>query len=247
MPARRPEAGRGGAARPERKKRAAWQLAALLFGLAALAALAWYGASLLGLVGAKEPETVPLRVSPIPALATSAPAPVAAPPPTLAADAPPPEPEPSRPEPSATQIEPVASATTPPPAPPEPAGEPADRPGRRGERHFKRIESITWETRPDGLDVILTADGKVEEWDYTVLHLTGPPRELIKIENVERGFDATQLDTGSPDVPRIRVGFHSTPGGNELHVVLDLATPSVRVEHTNADGHQVRLRVVGPR
>ncbi|MDX1996585.1 MAG: TIGR02266 family protein [Thermoanaerobaculia bacterium] len=243
MPTRRPEGGRGGAARPERKKRAAWQLAALLFGLAALAALAWYGASLLGLVGDKEPETVPLRVSPIPAPATSAPA--TAPPPTLAADAPPPEP--SRPEPSATQIEPVAPATMPPPAPPEPDGEPADRPGRRGERHFKRIESITWESRPDGLDVILTADGKVEEWDYTLLHLTGPPRELIKIENVERGFDATQLDTGSPDVPRIRVGFHSTPGGNELHVVLDLATPSVRVEHTNADGRQIRLRVVGPR
>lgn len=237
MPSPRPSRGRGGAVRPETRKRGPWKLAALLVGLAAAAALAWYGASLLGLVGDTEPEKVPLHVTPIPAPATVAP------------ETSPPAPAPSEtapPVPSSSQIDPVVPETAPETAP-VPADEPSDRPARRGERHFKRIESITWETRPDGVDVILTADGKVEEWDYTVLHLTGPPRELVKIENVERGFDATQLEVGSPDVPRIRIGFHDTPGGNELHVVIDLAGPSVRVEHTNADGRQIRLKVVGPR
>lgn len=261
MPGPRASRGRGGAARSEPPRRGPWKLLVTilgsLVGVGALVALGWYGASLFGLVGPTEPEKVPLKVVPIPGPADEArPAAPANPPPETAPTTPPPA-QPSAatapaeppPETSATRIEPVEpmpADAAPEPAEPPPA---APEPGRGGkrERHFKRIEAITWEKRADGVDVILTADGKVEEWDYTVLHLTDPPRELVKIENVERGFDQNVLEVGSRDLPRIRIGFHDTPGGNELHVVLDLATPSVRVEHTDAQGREIRLRLVGPR
>ena len=251
-----------GAARPSRGRPAAWKILAALLALGALAALGWYAATLLGLVGPTEPEPVTLRAIPVPGpsptperVATlppagteSAPVEPAPEPVGEAAAMPSAEPAPES-NPSSAAIEPVeplvddSAETT---AEERLAGAAPGRRGR-GERHFKTIESITWEERPDGIDVILTADGKVEEWDYTLLHLTGPPRELIKIENVERGFTANTLAVGSRDLPRIRIGFHDTPGGNELHVVLDLATPSVRVEHADAQGQQIRVKIVGPR
>lgn len=111
-----------------------------------------------------------------------------------------------------------------------------------------RIENISWNRSGEGTEVILVGDGSFELQRWTNFHLGGSnPREVVKIRGIAGPYERSFLPVGSPEVRQVRTGFHTSPGSNELHVVLDLADPRVEATQVEARGRTLRIRLTGPR
>ena len=107
---------------------------------------------------------------------------------------------------------------------------------------FTRVQNITWTDTAGGTEVTLHLDGSVREWDYSNLRLDAPPpRHLVRISGVDAPFPRPAIPVGGDLLRQIRVGYHPKPGGDELHVVLDLADPAVVVEGSEAEDREIRL------
>ena len=125
-----------------------------------------------------------------------------------------------------------------PPAPAPPVAEPARPAGPPA----SFVERITWEEAPGGTDVILWGDGAIRSDRFTRERIEGnPPREVFRLTGVTRPFPGSRVVVGTGDVLQVRLGYHPKAGGNELHVVLDLAHPSVAV--TRVEEGEDRLRI----
>lgn len=133
------------------------------------------------------------------------------------------------PEPAPTA--PVA-VETPPPAPTGPA--------------LTALERITFEQAGGGTDVILWGNGAIRPEVYDQSRIGDPPRELVRLIGISRPYPATKVAVGSGEVRQIRVGYHQKSGGNELHIVIDLADPAVRVTAIEARENHLRLRLRRP-
>jgi hypothetical protein len=46
---------------------------------------------------------------------------------------------------------------------------------------------------------------------------------------------------GTGEVAQVRTGYHVKPGGNELHVVVDLASPEVKLIRAVAIDNRIEL------
>lgn len=169
------------------------------------------------------PATQPLPLpAPVPATVPAGTGDGAAATPEPALDGDPPAPTSPSPVPEPTPAPPVDP-------PPLPAAEDS-----AATRSFRRIVDIRWNKIPDGVEVIIEADGPLPEQRYDRFRLEGAtPREVIRFYGVEKRFESEQLVVGSIYLQQIRLGWHTAkPKGNELHVVLDVGN--------NARIHQVR-------
>lgn len=111
-----------------------------------------------------------------------------------------------------------------------------------------RLEEISWQESTDGTEVVLVGDGSFELQRWTRFRLAGPnPREVVKIRGIEGPYDRSLLPVGSPELRQVRTGFHTLPGSNELHVVMDLADPGVEATDVEARGRTLRIHLTGPR
>lgn len=135
----------------------------------------------------------------------------------------------------------------------EPAAEAPSRPATGGsvpvppapeEEPFTRVLNITWEQLDGELLITVHLDGAVREWDYSHVRVgSPPPRELVIIRGVREPFGRKTIPVAASMVDQVRVGFHPKQGGNELHVVLDVARPTVYLERMEASGREIRLYV----
>jgi uncharacterized protein (TIGR02266 family) len=187
-----------------------------------------------GTAGAVPSPSTETPVSSEPAAVT--PATTMAPPP-----APAPAPVPAEPAPA-----PAASAgKAPVVTPPAPAAKPAPIPAIAEDDSptLTALDKITFEAAGGGTDVILWGNGSIPAAVYSQTRIDGnPPRALFRISGVRQPFGKTRVVVGTPEVLQIRTGFHAgARGGNELHVVLDLANPSVTV--TQVESGPKRLRI----
>lgn len=124
---------------------------------------------------------------------------------------------------------PEAATTEPAPAPP-----------------FTALERITWEPVPSGTLVTLWMDGAITADAVRHSRLeAGGVRELLQIRGARRAFPTPRLEVDGAQLVRVRTGFHQRGGGDEQHVVLDLAGRTVRLLDLEVAGNQVRLRL-GP-
>ncbi|HYU34981.1 MAG TPA: PilZ domain-containing protein [Thermoanaerobaculia bacterium] len=138
----------------------------------------------------------------------------------------------SQPLPEVVQRKPApAPAPAPVPAPPAAAAGPA----------ATAIERITFEPSLGGTTVILWGNGALRPESYKRISVESPPREVLQIRGVRRPFTPTRIPVGTSEVKQIRIGYHEAPGGNELHVVLDLAGPRVRIASIEPDGQRLRI------
>ena len=138
------------------------------------------------------------------------------------AAAPPAEPEPQR-LPEVVQRK---------PAPTAPAG-PA----------VTAVERITFEQALGGTTVILWGNGAMRPESFKQIDVDSPPRQVIQIRGVQRPFSPVRIPVGTPEVKQIRVGYHERPGGNELHVVIDLASARVKAARIEPDGQRLRIHL----
>ncbi|HKV07795.1 MAG TPA: hypothetical protein VJ725_06645, partial [Thermoanaerobaculia bacterium] len=154
-----------------------------------------------------------------------------------------PAPVPAEPAPATEIVEegqpqPAAAETAPAPAPAPPVAEPAKPTGPPA----SFVSKITWEEALGGTDVILWGNGAIRSDRFTRSRIDGnPPRELIRLTGIDRAYPGTRVVVGTGDVLQVRVGYHPKAGGNELHVVLDLAHPTVAV--TRVEEGEDRLKI----
>ncbi|MDX2000385.1 MAG: hypothetical protein SF066_21905 [Thermoanaerobaculia bacterium] len=140
--------------------------------------------------------------------------------------------EPPQPVTETVPVEPaVEGASAPDPEPPAVAQRPLDR-----------LRSIRWEREGDTTVVTLLGNGSAHEERLLHTRLDAPqPRELLKVRGVDLPFRQSAMDVGTPELQRIRVGFHPKPVANELHIVLDLPSHDIALTEFRAEGQVYRL------
>jgi hypothetical protein len=92
------------------------------------------------------------------------------------------------------------------------------------------IRSITWRVAGGDTELTVRGDGPIRAGAYTRTRLEGgSPRELIRIRGIRGPYSPAQVPVGSSQLKQVRTGHHVVPGGQELHLVLDLADSRVVV------------------
>jgi hypothetical protein len=102
----------------------------------------------------------------------------------------------------------------------------ADAPRAR----FTSVEEIWGQRGPLGTVVTIITNGAVPADAFSHFRLEGAnPREVIRLRGVDDSFRRTSVAVSTPEVKQVRLGYHAKPDGNELHVVIDLASPRVKL------------------
>ena len=87
----------------------------------------------------------------------------------------------------------------------------------------------------------LARAGAIRSEVYSRTRIDGnPPRELIRLTGIRQPFNRARIVAGSKELLQVRTGYHA---GNQLHVVLDLAHPSVQVTEVEEGPKQLRVRL----
>jgi uncharacterized protein (TIGR02266 family) len=136
---------------------------------------------------------------------------------------------------------PVApSASTPPAAPAGPQAAPAPNDADAAARaalgsdaprsRFTSVEEIWGQRSPLGTVVTIVTNGSVPEGAFSHFRLEGGnPREVIRLRGVDDRYRRPSVPVSTGEVKQVRLGYHAKPEGNELHVVIDLASPRVKL------------------
>jgi uncharacterized protein (TIGR02266 family) len=147
-------------------------------------------------------------------------------------------------EAEATAEEPVVPAATTPPARAAAAAPPATAPAAG---RATRVTDIRWRAVAGGTDVTLVGDGDFRAGSYRWFEMRDArPRVLVRLVGMAAGYPRASLDAGTLELAGIRVGYHEKPGGNELHVVLDLSSLDIEVAGVEASGGELLVRLRQP-
>lgn len=107
-----------------------------------------------------------------------------------------------------------------------------------------RVRLITWEEGPSETVVTFRGNGPFLAERIERVRVRGDhPREVIKLLGIDLPYRQTFIDVGSPELRRIRTGFHPEDRINELHVVLDLAGSEARLDRMEHGPRTLRLHV----
>jgi len=135
---------------------------------------------------------------------------------------------------------PVAAAPLPAPAAPLPRAVAPSAPGA----HFTAIEEIWGQRTGAGTVVTIVGNGPVPPDAFSHFRLEGDnPREVVRVRGVDGSFKRTLIAVGTTEVKEIRVGFHGQGGQGELHVVLDLASPRVKLVRLSATDNRIEIQL----
>ena len=96
----------------------------------------------------------------------------------------------------------------------------------------------------DATVVGIRGNGDFEDSRLQVSVLPDPSRVLVRIAEIETFYRPNEIEVGSSEVVRVRVGHHPEQTPAKLYVVLDLAEDAVVVRDTSVVGDTIRI-VVG--
>jgi len=107
-----------------------------------------------------------------------------------------------------------------------------------------RVRLVTWDERQSETVVTFWGNGRFLPERVVRFRVEGgAPRELLKLRGIDLPYRLTSIDVGTPELARIRTGFHPQDRVNELHVVLDLAHPDVEIARTEGMGDTLRVHL----
>jgi uncharacterized protein (TIGR02266 family) len=148
------------------------------------------------------------------------------------------QPPAARPAPSRPPV-----ASPPPATPPEATPAPPAPVAPQGPV-LTRLERVTSERTADGTDILLWGNGEIPSATYARERIEGnPPRELLRLSGVRGAQAQTRVSVGTAEVLQVRTGYHPELGDGELHVVLDLAHPSVAVTGIEQEPRRLRIHL----
>lgn len=142
-----------------------------------------------------------------------------------------------------------ASARSVPPGPAagafggEPSGE-TPTAAEAGGAPADRVRLITWDARQSETVVTFWGNGPFLPERVVRFRVEGgTPRELLKLRGIDLPLHQTGIEVGTPELVRIRTGFHPQDRVNELHVVLDLAAPGVELSRTEGTANSLSVHL----
>jgi hypothetical protein len=105
------------------------------------------------------------------------------------------------------------------------------------------IRTVTCDPRDGETQVVIQADGPLNRESVSFIPLEDPPRLLVRLRGIERGFSPHLISVGSAELDRVRIGHHPEQDPPALFVVLDLVDDSVRLSSSEVDGDVARVTV----
>jgi hypothetical protein len=69
------------------------------------------------------------------------------------------------------------------------------------------------------------------------------PRQVIQLRAIAANPPGAPWQPATPELLRVRAGHHAGADGGELHLVLDLARPAVRLVDLRVAGDELRLEL----
>lgn len=108
----------------------------------------------------------------------------------------------------------------------------AAAPDSAGAARAGRLTGIAWSEAggAGGTVLVLAADGVFSTGAFSYSEIGGEnPRVLIKLKGMQSPYRGPAPRGSGALVRGVRTGFHVTPNGNEIHVVVDLARGGVKV------------------
>lgn len=208
----------------------------VVVGVLALLVLGYF--LLSGRSGEEKAEVI--RIGTVPTTTNSEPPPL--PEPKIqrrTADPLPADPKPAEPKPAEQAA--LPKPVDPKPAEPKPA-EPKPAEPKVAAKEFERVLEISHRKAAGGAEVVIEMDGDIPASRFTRARLEG--RELIKFFGVKGRYDKKEIAVGDKWIKGLRIGYHEGgPKGNEIHLVIDLASPSAKVAQVRIQGRNLIVQV----
>ncbi|MCH9650355.1 MAG: PilZ domain-containing protein [Deltaproteobacteria bacterium] len=142
-----------------------------------------------------------------------------------------PDPGVSDPEPAtetpAVDAPPSSGAETPRPTPVEPTPR----------TPMTRVTGIDFQELQGATRLVITTNGRIDDGRFKYVRIeAGSPRLLIRLLGIEQGYPKVAVPMSTSEARQARIGFHPDRGQGELHVVVDLANPSVQAKSVERQG-----------
>lgn len=109
------------------------------------------------------------------------------------------------------------------------------------------ITDIMVAQRSDGSTLVeVVADDRFREGGFRTYHIyQSPPREVLRLEGIEKPYKLNEIIVNDGNILRIRIGHHSRNDPPQLHIVFDLATHAVRITGVDIEGKRLRVLLAG--
>jgi hypothetical protein len=105
------------------------------------------------------------------------------------------------------------------------------------------VVDVTAAARANVTTVVIRGNGAFETAALRISRLEDPSRLWVRVFNIETFYEPNEIDVGSPDVHRVRIGYHPEDSPPALYVVLDLAGEDVHLLDRSVQGDAIRLTV----
>jgi hypothetical protein len=92
--------------------------------------------------------------------------------------------------------------------------------------------------------VSIRANGQLSQGFVRVSRLKDPARVWVRIQGIETFYRPNDIEVGTPEVDRVRIGHHPEETPQSIYVVFDLESDEAVVREHTIDGDTLRV-VVG--
>lgn len=125
------------------------------------------------------------------------------------------------------------------PAAPRVAEPPASRPAAK---EFEQVVGISHRRASGGVEIVIEGDGEIPQSRISKMRLEG--REVLSLYGVAKRFEKKEIAVGDSWVKGLRIGYHAGGArGNEIRLVIDLASPSAKVTRISSQGRNLVVLV----
>ncbi|MCG6964077.1 MAG: PilZ domain-containing protein [Acidobacteria bacterium] len=106
-----------------------------------------------------------------------------------------------------------------------------------------RVVNISWRRTGLTTEVIIEANGRLVPARVRHFTMEDPPRYVLRLLGIREPYEPFELAVDTPQVARIRVGFHEEKTPPELHIVLDLVGTDQRVPQLHLGARSATVTV----
>lgn len=119
---------------------------------------------------------------------------------------------------------------------------PVSTPIQETNTNLLKVKNLTWTVDKDDWVLIIETDKDMEK--SNIIHNSlrnGPARELIILKGMQKNFSNRTIPVDQTGVYRIRTGYHVNKDPAELHIVIDILNPEIKMKKTQALGNIVKI------
>ncbi|MCI5071588.1 TIGR02266 family protein [bacterium] len=105
-----------------------------------------------------------------------------------------------------------------------------------------KVKNLTWTVDKDDWVLVVETDKNMDKSNIVHSSLrNGPARELIILKGMQKSFSNRTIPVEQTGVYRIRTGYHADKDPAQLHIVIDILNPEIKMKKTQALGNIVKI------